>query len=189
MGDHICTENTIVIRLIDSRRVALVSPESYERVRRHLWRECGQHIQSQSCYAGATIDGESVLMHRLIVGAPKGVIVDHISGITLDNTVNNLRSVRTLENNWNRPQHVNRGIEWSPCKQVLEVYITVNGKVITVGCARTMTEARNQRREAEVMHYGMVQRDNNVITFDDTAIMRQLRLATTKNAARKLLHK
>ena len=74
---------SIEVRLIDTRRVAGWSPESYERVRLHLWRECGQHLQSQSCYAAATIDGERVLMHRLIVDAPKGVIVDHISGITL----------------------------------------------------------------------------------------------------------
>ena len=156
-------------------------------MRLHLWRECGQHLQSQSCYAAATIDGERVLMHRLIVDAPKGVIVDHISGITLDNTVTNLRSVRVLENNWNKPQHVNRGIEWSPCKQVFETYITVNGKVIIMGYARTMTEARSQRREAETMHYGMIQRDNNVMTFDDIELTRQLRLTTSKSEAKKLL--
>ena len=164
-----------------------MSPESYERVRLHLWRECGQHVQSQSCYAAATIDGERVLMHRLIVDAAKGVIVDHINGITLDNTVNNLRSVRTLENNWNKPQHVNRGIEWSPWKQVFEMHITVNGKVITVGSARTMYDARSQRREAEMMHYGMIQRDNNVMKFDDIELTRLLRLTTSKSEAKKLL--
>jgi len=177
------------VRLIDSRRVALVSPESYERVRWHLWRECGQHLQSQSCYAAATIDGEHVLMHRYIVDAAQGVIVDHISGITLDNTVNNLRSVRSLENNWNKPQHVNRGIEWSPCKQLFEIYITVIGKCITVGHARTVADARSRRREAEEMHYGMIQRDNSVIAIDDTELTRQLRLMTSKNEARKLLRK
>ena len=178
---------TISIRLIDSRRVALVSPESYERVRLHLWRECGQHLQSQSCYAAATIDGVRVLMHRFIVNAEKGVIVDHISGITLHNTVNNLRSVRSLENNWNKPQHVNRGIEWSPGKQMFETYITVNGKVIIVGNARTISDARGQRREAEVMHYGMIQRDNNMITIEDTEIMRKLRLTSSKSEAGRLL--
>lgn len=175
------------VKLIDSRRVALVSLESYERVRWHLWRECGQHIQSQSCYAAASIDGVRVLMHRFITNAPVGVIVDHISGITLDNRVNNLRSVRTLENNWNRPQHINRGIEWAPSRQVFEVYITVNGKIITLDSVRTLSEARSQRREAEMMHYGMIQRENRAITIDDSELTRKLRLITSKNEAKKLL--
>ena len=97
-------------------------------------------------------------MHRYIKDAAEGVIVDHISGITLDNTMNNLQSVGSLENNWNKPQHANRGVEWSPGKQVFEVYITVNGKVITVCKARTIGDARIQRREAEMLHYGMIQR-------------------------------
>jgi hypothetical protein len=120
--------------------------------------------------------------------APITMIVDHINGITLHNTVNNLRIVKSLQNNWNKPQHVNRGIEWAPYKQMLEVYITVNGKRITVGNAKTMEEARSQRREAEVMHYGMIQRDNNVISLDDRVMMQRLRLTTSKSTAQKLIY-
>ena len=37
------------------------------------------------------------------------------------------------------------------------------------------------------MHYGMIQRDNNVMTFDDIELTRQLRLTTSKSEAKKLL--
>lgn len=48
----------------------------------------------------------SVLMHRLIVGAMPGEVVDHINGDALDNTIENLRIATAQENSRN---HAARG--------------------------------------------------------------------------------
>jgi len=41
------------------------------------------------------------MLHRLIVGAPVGEVVDHINGDTLDNRRSNLRVCSRAENLWN----------------------------------------------------------------------------------------
>ena len=46
----------------------------------------------------------AVLMHRLIMNAPKGLFVDHIDGDGLNNRRNNLRLVEPAANSWNRRQ-------------------------------------------------------------------------------------
>lgn len=49
-------------------------------------------------YAIADIGGEWVLMHRLLTGAPRGKVVDHINGNGLDNRRANLRVCEHREN-------------------------------------------------------------------------------------------
>ena len=52
-------------------------------------------------YAYALIEGRSVLMHRFILAAPKGVSIDHVNGNGLDNRRENLRFAKTAENSAN----------------------------------------------------------------------------------------
>lgn len=53
-------------------------------------------------YAMTKIDGKTTYIHRLIVGALKGQIVDHRDGDTLDNRRRNLRIVTPKQNCENR---------------------------------------------------------------------------------------
>jgi hypothetical protein len=67
--------------------VTFVDEEDYERVSRYRWHPF--HTE-RSIYAQVTItDAEgrdhSLLMHRLLMDAPKGVQVDHIDGDGLNN--------------------------------------------------------------------------------------------------------
>ncbi len=55
----------------------------------------------------STIDGKkrTVSLHRLLMGEPKGMQVDHINGNTLDNRRSNLRVVTASENQKNGKVH------------------------------------------------------------------------------------
>lgn len=57
---------------------------------------------SRRFYVGGHRAGRYVSLHRELVGAVAGQIVDHINGDTLDNRRSNLRIVTASESAWNR---------------------------------------------------------------------------------------
>ena len=100
--------------------VALVDDEDYERVAsgpkwqyhalRHRYRTYG--------YAQRKVCGRTQLLHRLILNAPRGAIVDHINGDGLNNTRANLRICSYAQNTQNRRKSAARassrfiGVYW-----------------------------------------------------------------------------
>lgn len=87
-------EDAVRIPVGDS--IALVDPADADRLSRHTW------MSANRGYAVAIINGERVLMHRLILDAPKGVEVDHADGDGLNNQRYNLRICTRSENAKNR---------------------------------------------------------------------------------------
>jgi hypothetical protein len=53
-------------------------------------------------YVQGRLNGTRVYLHRLIMNAPKGLVVDHIDGNGLNNTRANLRVVTQQQNMWNK---------------------------------------------------------------------------------------
>lgn len=84
-------------------RSAIVDDADYEALTAHSW--CLSNC-SGICYAvrGCKIEGKhhTVLMHREIMEAPKGMLVDHINGDGLDNRRCNLRLVTDSQNHFNQ---------------------------------------------------------------------------------------
>ena len=72
----------------------------------YLLKKYTWSIQSKG-YAMTTLNDEkksALLMHRVIINAPKGVYVDHINGDPLDNRRANLRLCTIAQNNGNTPK-------------------------------------------------------------------------------------
>lgn len=65
----------------------------------HSWH---RGVSLETPYASSRIEGKTVYMHRLIMGAQKGETVDHINHDTVDNRRLNLRLLSNAENAQNR---------------------------------------------------------------------------------------
>lgn len=81
-------------------RVAHVDDEDYELLSRWKW----QYARGYAKRTGGILDGtlcrKSILMHRVILGAPEHLRVDHINGNRADNCKENLRLCTPEQNKW-----------------------------------------------------------------------------------------
>lgn len=92
-------EGTRTIQLVNERGITLVSAADYERVKRYSW-------QFHKGYAVTRVDGKLIYLHRLIMDAPEGMMVDHINRDRLDNRQVNLRIATNRQNQANVAKRV-----------------------------------------------------------------------------------
>lgn len=90
-------------------------------------------------------------MHRLLMGDPDGLLIDHINRNPLDNRRWNLRLCNKSQNGQNRVPpgggvHRN-GRRW-------RAKLALNGKTIHLGYYDTREEALEARRAGELTYYG-----------------------------------
>ncbi len=92
----------------------LVDAEDYSKVSKHKW---ALRSIKNSELKYAYNKHSKVWMHRMILNAPKGLLVDHINGNGLDNRKTNLRLCTHSQNMQNRKIHKNnktgyKGVYW-----------------------------------------------------------------------------
>lgn len=80
----------------------------------------------------------SVYLHRLVIGAKKCQIVDHINGNKLDNRLENLRFCTQSQNLMNRDTSSKntsgyRGVSWDKKNNKWYATITINSKQLNLG--------------------------------------------------------
>ena len=80
---------------LSNGQFAIVDDEDYELVSRYKW-----HTMANS-NGGHQYAATKLRMHRLIMDAPPGYMVDHINGDTLDNRKSNLRLCTNSQNQQN----------------------------------------------------------------------------------------
>ena len=89
------------IRLIPltKGKVAIVDGAEYDRLNKYNWYACRQ---GNCFYARRQERRRFIYMHRQVIAARKGMVVDHIDGNGLNNRRSNLRLCTVRENMWNR---------------------------------------------------------------------------------------
>lgn len=127
----------------------LLSDEDYEKISAYKWYNTGK--RSNSHYAMRNLRGTGkhtvMYMHREILNAPKGSVVDHINGNGLDNRRENLRFVSTSGNMRNQARHradplclgtayIKKQNKWRACYRA-------EGKTMGLGQYKTKEEAHN----------------------------------------------
>jgi len=113
-----------------------VDPEDYDALSKYKWYAVKR---SRQYYAVAKVGQKKVRMHRLIMKAPKGKVVDHINHNGLDNRKANLRLATEQQNTWNKRKQVGdysskyKGVAWVKSKQRWRSKITCNSRDISLG--------------------------------------------------------
>ena len=80
-------------------KFAIVDAADYERLSKHKWLASGD--EQRGFYAARRVGNKLVLMHRVIMNAPEGTVVDHINGNSLNNRRGNLRLCTQKQNSRN----------------------------------------------------------------------------------------
>lgn len=97
----------------------------------------GQIIEGRRC---------TVYMHRVILGAPDHLHVDHINGDGLDNRRANLRTATLAQNRWNEGVRRNnlsgfKGVSFVAAKSKWRAEINAAGRKLHLGYFATAEEA------------------------------------------------
>lgn len=145
-------------------KVATVDLEDWERMNtKYKWqaqksRNTFYAIRSISLEKGRGCKKRTERMHRIIMGAKQGQIIDHIDGNGLNNTRENLRFVTLSENQRNRRPNKN---SYSGYKGVVKgtynkwyARIFINGETKFLGSFNSEIEAAVEYDKHAKKHYG-----------------------------------
>jgi hypothetical protein len=131
-----------------------IDDEDYDRIKQYRWYKSGKYI----C---AHINGGSskIQLHRLIMNAKDGAVVDHINGHRNDNRKCNLRIVNYTQNAMNSAKRSDNtssctGVSWDKTRQKWFVKITCYGKQRNLGRYSSFEEAVRIRKQAEQDLFG-----------------------------------
>ena len=116
-------------------KFTIVDAEDYDRLNRYQWYACKC---KSTYYAGRVEGGRTIRMHREIMRAPKGVLVDHINHNGLDNRKSNLRLCTNAQNCYNQRASSNgssryKGVSWHKCSRKWSARIRCEGKFYNLG--------------------------------------------------------
>lgn len=118
-------------------------------------------------------NGNKYLLHRVLTNCPKGMVVDHIDGNSLNNRRNNIRVCTFSENRMNNLMYKNNqyghiGVCWYPHRGLNKwmAHIAIDKKKIHLGYYDTYEEACRAREEAEIKYFGEFSNENNYFKID-----------------------
>jgi len=123
----------IYLELSNSERKAVIDAEDFLLIKGKKWSICTCNgIQYITSYSYENNKKTSILLHRLIVGAVKGQIVDHKNHDTFDNRKTNLRFCSHGQNMANRKMSKAnklgvRGVTYDKTNKNYEAKVTKNG--------------------------------------------------------------
>lgn len=147
-----------------SGHVFLIDEADFPVVRQHRWWAKPGHTTT---YIQTNIDRRTVRLHRLLLNAAPGRVVDHINLNGLDNRRENLRLCTDGQNKANgRLRRDNtsgyRGVYWNSSANKWQAYISVNSKRLYLGVYSDPWAAAIAYNEAALRHFGEFARTNQL---------------------------
>ena len=116
-------------------KFAIVDAEDYDRLNRYQWYACKC---KSTYYAARGVGRQTIRMHREIMRASKGVLVDHINHNGLDNRKSNLRLCTNAQNSYNQQASstgtsIYKGVSWHKCSRKWSARIRCDRKFYNPG--------------------------------------------------------
>jgi hypothetical protein len=141
---------------------AMVDDEDFEQLDKYRWYgngRAGYAVRNIYILVGGKRVRRSAYLHRDVMNAEPGQIVDHINRNKLDNRKANLRFATRSQNAFNRVLPARgksgiRGVYWNEHNQKWRTNILVEGKEIHLGFYDDVHEAAEVRQNAERKYYG-----------------------------------
>jgi hypothetical protein len=124
-------------------KIAIVDAEDFERLNRYRWCAC----KCKGTYYAVRVEhGRTVRMHREIMRAPKGMLVDHADHNGLNNRKSNLRLCTNAQNSYNQQANANgtsryKGVSWHKCSRKWSARVRCDGKFYNLGDYKDEIEA------------------------------------------------
>lgn len=124
-------------------KVAIIDDEDYPKVSEYKWCYSTGYAVSRRIEGGQKV---ILLMHRLIMDAPKELVTDHINHDRLDNRRANLRLCTRHQNNCNMPMRSNnksgyKGVYWRAARNKWQANVRYEGKEYYLGLFENLNEA------------------------------------------------
>lgn len=165
-----CVTLGVVEIPLSQGQVALIDEADSERVLARSWHSTpgGRTLYARSPKQGG--EKSPVLMHRIILDVPVGMVVDHIDGDGLNNVRSNLRicthkqnirSQRAQRRGYSRFKGVSmRGSSWF-------AYIQHDGETIHLGSFKDESRAARQYDRAARLLFGQFAKTNSSLGLFD----------------------
>jgi HNH endonuclease/AP2 domain len=137
----------------------MVDDEDFEWLNQFKWHAT---IRDHRIYARRNVgkypSRSSLLMHRVLVDAPEGMVIDHINRNTLDNRRSNLRICSFVQNVRNQRIRKNntsgfKGVQWNKNSNKWLSYIW-SGRPIYLGSFLSPIDAAKAYDQAAKLHFG-----------------------------------
>lgn len=150
---------------LPNNQYAVVDDRDYNKLNRYNW--C---CDSKSYAMRVSITNgkrKTILMHRQILGAKRGQVIDHINRKTLDNRQSNLRFCTTSQNKANGKIYANnlsgfKGVYRDRSKWRSQ--IRVKGELFDLGTFLEKVEAAKAYNKAATRYFGEFASLNSIST-------------------------
>jgi hypothetical protein len=128
------------LHLTNSARPAIVDDDIYEQVKSRRWRLI--KVTNGALYVGWKSHRQgkfvTVYLHRLVMGDPKGQMIDHRNGDPFDNRRENLRVSTNSQNQMNSKKRPGcssgyKGVSFNKALQEWKAQVEVDGQTFFFG--------------------------------------------------------
>ena len=149
-------DNTVFVKYTNCDEYFLCDLDDWDKLKEYAWHK------SKGGYAVSLINGKIKRFHRIVMGEPDGMQVDHVYQVwrgVVDNRKCNLRVVTQEENSMNLSRSpLNRsgkiGVFWDKSKQLWVAKIKYKGEEITLCSSKDKQKTIHARIEAEERYFG-----------------------------------
>lgn len=147
---------------------ATVDDHWYEYLMQWKWHARWDKT-TNSYYAMRTENSRKILMHRVIMKTPDGMVCDHIFHNTLDNREGEMRNVTPSQSMMNRRMQKNNktgviGVTQRKNSKKFRVTLAIEGKMVFDRSYKTIEEATQRRKEVVDKYFSQFANTQNDVS-------------------------